>query len=147
MALPVRLLLFLARYAPALTGRLLGAQPLDSRVGRAGRRLTPAADRRVLEAPEWRRRFDEDFREALRQGPEAAVQDLALGSGRVRLDPADLAVDTVLLHGTEDVDAPVGIARWVAARAPSARLIERPGAGHLFSLERPELVLEEVRRP
>lgn len=106
----------------------------------------PAADRRVLEAPEWRRRFDEDFREALRQGPGAAVQDLALGSGPPDLDPADLTVETVLLHGTEDVNAPVGIARWVSARAPSARLVELTGSGHLFSLERPELVLEEVRR-
>ena len=71
----------------------------------------PAADRRVLEAAEWHRRFDEDFREALKQGPGAAVQDLALGSGPADLDPADLTVETVLLHGTEDVNAPVGIAR------------------------------------
>ncbi len=65
------------------------------------------SDRRVLEAPIWRRRFDEDFREALKPGPGAAVQDLALGSGPPDVDPADLAVG---------------------------------------SLERPELILEWVRR-
>ncbi len=101
----------------------------------------------MLDAPEWRRRLDEDFREALRQGPGAAVHDLALSRAPLGVDPADLTVETVLLHGTEDVNVLVGIARWVAARVPSARLIEQPGSGHLFSLERPELIFEWVCRP
>lgn len=83
----------------------------------------------------------------MRQGPGAAVRDLPIGAGSFRLDPAaDLTVETVLLHGTEDVNAPVGIPRWVAARAPSARLVEQPGSGHLFVLERPESILAWVRR-
>ncbi|MFD2094303.1 alpha/beta fold hydrolase [Blastococcus deserti] len=150
MALPVRLLLFLARYAPGLTGRLLAAQlsaDPDSQLSRAGKRFMPASDRRLLDAPEWRRWFDEDFREALRQGPGAAVHDLAMSRAPLGADPADLAVDTVLLHGTEDVNVPVGIARWLAAQAPAARLIEQPGSGHLFSLERPQLIFEWVGRP
>ncbi len=131
MALPVRLLLTLARYAPGLTGSLLAAQlsaDPDSAVSRAGKRWMPASDRRLFDAPEWRRRFDEDFREALKQGPGAVVHDLALGRGPLGVVPADLTVETVLLHGTEDVNVPVGIARWVAARVPSARLIEQPGS-------------------
>ena len=146
-AAPVRLLLLLARYAPGITARLLAMQlsaDPDSAVSRAGKRFMPASDRRLLDDPEWRRQFDEDFREALKQGPGAAVHDLALGGGPLGVDPADLAVETVLLHGTEDVNVPVGIARWVAALAPSARLIEQPGAGHLFSLERPRSILEWV---
>ncbi|MGK5172312.1 alpha/beta fold hydrolase [Geodermatophilus sp. CPCC 205761] len=146
---PVRLLLLLARYAPRVTGALLAAQlsaDPDSAVSRAGRRFMPASDRRVFDAPEWRRRFDEDFREALEQGPGAAVRDLALGTGPLGVDPADLTVETVLLHGTEDVNVPVGIARWVAAKVSSARLIEHRGSGHLFILERPQLMLEWVRR-
>jgi pimeloyl-ACP methyl ester carboxylesterase len=149
MALPVRLLLFLARYAPGITGRLLAAQlsaDPDSAVGRAGRRFMPISDRRLLDAPEWRQRFDEDFREALKQGPAAAVHDLALGSGPLGMDPVDLTVETVLLHGARDVNVPIGIARWVAGRVPSARLVEQPQSGHLFSLERPELIFEWVRR-
>lgn len=149
MALPVRLLLLLARYAPGVTGRLLAAQlsaDPQSAVSRAGRRFMPESDRRLLDAPEWRRWFDEDFREALRQGPGAAVNDLSLGRRPLGLDPAALTVETVLLHGTEDVNVPVGIARWVAAQVPSSRLIEHRGAGHLFSLERPQLIFEWVRR-
>ena len=150
MALPVRLLLFLARYAPGVTGRLLAAQlsaDPDSAVSRAGKSFMPASDRRLIDAPEWRRRFDEDFREALKQGPGAAVHDLALGTRPLGMDLAYLTVETVLLHGTEDVNVPVGIARWVAAHVPSGRLIEQPGAGHLFSLERPQLILGWVSRP
>jgi pimeloyl-ACP methyl ester carboxylesterase len=149
MALPVRLLLFLARYAPEFTGRLLAAQlsaDPDSAVSRAGKRFMPISDRRLLDAPEWRQRFDEDFREALKQGPGAAVHDLALGRGPLGVDLGDLTVETVLLHGARDVNAPVGIARWVAAHVPSARLIEQPQSGHLFSLERPELIFEWVGR-
>jgi pimeloyl-ACP methyl ester carboxylesterase len=150
MALPVRLLLFLARYAPSLTGKLLAAQlsaDPDSAVSRAGKRFMPASDRRLIDAPEWRPRFDADFREALAQGPDAAVHDLALGTGPLGMDLTDLTAETVLLHGTEDVNVPIGIARWVAAHAPSARLVEQPEAGHLFSLERPALILEWVGRP
>jgi hypothetical protein len=39
------------------------------------------------------------------------------------VDPASLTVETVLVHGTEDVNVPVGNARWVVAHVPSARLI------------------------
>jgi pimeloyl-ACP methyl ester carboxylesterase len=148
-ALPVGLLLALARHAPGLTGRLLTAQlsaDPDSALGRAGRRFMPTTDRRVLEDPQWRRRFQADFREALRQGPGAAVHDLALGGGPLGVDLADLTVDTVLLHGTEDVNVPIGIARWVAAQVASATLIEHPGSGHLFILERPEPIFEWVAR-
>lgn len=149
-ALPVRLLLSLARYAPRLTGRLLAAQlsaDPDSALSRAGTRFMPASDRRVFDAPEWRRQFDEDFRAALEQGPGGAVQDLALATRPLGLDVADLTVEIVLLHGTDDVNAPVSIARWVAAHVPSARLVEQPGAGHLFSLEQPRLIFEWVARP
>ncbi len=85
MALPVRFLLFSARYAPGFTGRLLTAQlsaDPDSAVSRAGKRFMPPSDRRLLDAPDWRRRFDEAFCEAMKQGPGAAVHDLALGKDR-----------------------------------------------------------------
>jgi pimeloyl-ACP methyl ester carboxylesterase len=115
-------------------------------MSRAGTRFMPISDRQVFEAPAWRRRFDEDVRTALEQGPGAAVQDLALGTRPLGVDVADLTVETVLLHGTEDVNVPISIARWVAAHVPSPRLIEQPEAAHLFSLEQPQLILEWVGR-
>ena len=104
----------------------------------------PAADRRVFDDPTWRAAFTDDFREALRQGPAAAVQDLALGRGALGADLVDLSVETVLLHGVDDGNVPIGITRWLAAQVPSSRLIEVPGAAHLFTLQRPELILELV---
>jgi pimeloyl-ACP methyl ester carboxylesterase len=102
----------------------------------------PAADRRVFDDPSWRAHFAEDFAEALRQGPSAAVHDLAAGRGPFALDLSRLSVDTVMLHGVEDVNAPIGIARWFTAQVRSSRLIEFPGSGHLFTLERPEVILD-----
>jgi pimeloyl-ACP methyl ester carboxylesterase len=148
MSAPVRALLFLAVHAPRLTGRLMATQltaDLDSRPARWARRGMPAGDRRLFEDPVWRTRFTEDFREALRQGPGAVVDDLV--QSHAELDVTELAtaaVDTVLLHGSEDVNVPIGIARWVAAQVPHARLIELPGEGHLSTLARPELVLRWV---
>jgi pimeloyl-ACP methyl ester carboxylesterase len=118
MSPAVRMLLWLAARAPGLTGRLLASQAsadLDSATSRLGRRSMPEADRRVFDDPTWRASFEED-----------------------------LTVDTVLLHGVDDVNVPIGIARWLAAQVPSSRLIETPGAGHLFTLERPQLVLDLV---
>ena len=74
------------------------------------------------------------------------MHDLTFGGGPLGVDPADSTVETVLLHGSEDVDVPVGIARCVTALDPSARLIEQRGSGHLFSLERRQLIFEWVAR-
>jgi pimeloyl-ACP methyl ester carboxylesterase len=147
MAAPVRALLFLAAHAPWLARRLLAAQQsadLDAPVSRLAVRRMPAADRRVFADPMWQAHFAEDMHEALRQGPDAAVQDLRLGRGALGVDVTELSVDTVLLHGVEDVNVPIGIARWLSSQVPASRLIEMPGAAHLFTLERPELILESV---
>jgi len=149
MAAPVRALLFLAAHAPGLTGRALAAQQsadLDAPLSKWAVRRMPAADRRVFADPTWQAHVAEDMHEALRQGPDAAVQDLRLGRGALGVDVADLSVDTVLLHGVDDVNVPIGIARWLKAQVPASRLIETEGAAHLFTLERPELILEQVVR-
>jgi pimeloyl-ACP methyl ester carboxylesterase len=150
MAPQVRALLFLSAHAPRVAGRLLAASvsaDLDAPAARWARRRMPAGDRRLFEDPGWRARFAEDFAEALRQGPGAAVADLALphrNPGGAEVDR--LRVDTVLVHGTDDVNAPIGFARWVAAQVPTARLVELEGAGHLSALEQPDRILRWVAR-
>jgi pimeloyl-ACP methyl ester carboxylesterase len=145
MASPVRALLFLAVHAPKVAGRLIASRltaDLDSPAARLARRRMPSGDRRLIDDPAWRARFTEDFAEALRQGPTATVDDLRQTlrePGGIEL--AHLSVPTVLVHGTDDVNVPIGIARFVAAQLPDARLIELPGAGHLSALEQPELLL------
>jgi pimeloyl-ACP methyl ester carboxylesterase len=145
MALPVRAMLVLAAHAPRLARRLLATQltaDLDSPTARLARRRMPAGDRRLFDDPMWRAHFAEDFGEALRQGPGAAVDDLRQSlDDPGGMDLPRLAVDTVLVHGTADVNVPIGIARFVASQVPHARLIELPGAGHLSVLEHSELLL------
>jgi pimeloyl-ACP methyl ester carboxylesterase len=71
-------------------------------------------------------------------------------SGRL----AQLAVPTLVLHGTEDVPIRIAVARSYAALLPDARLVELPGCGHTPPCERPERTadlvgafLDDVYRP
>ena len=51
---------------------------------------------------------------------------------------ADIAVPTLVIVGTEDVDDIRAIAEHLAVHIPGARLVAIDGAGHLPSLERPD---------
>jgi pimeloyl-ACP methyl ester carboxylesterase len=54
-------------------------------------------------------------------------------------------VPTLVLHGSEDAVVPVDVARYVASRIPTARLVELPGIGHL-ALGRADAIAEEIKR-
>jgi len=51
---------------------------------------------------------------------------------------ADIAMSTLVVVGTEDVDDILAMAAHLAAQIPGARLEQIDGAGHLPSLERPD---------
>ena len=57
----------------------------------------------------------------------------------------DLAVPTLVIHGTEDQMLPVENGRMVASLIPGAELEIMEGIGHLFFWERPERAAELVR--
>jgi class 3 adenylate cyclase len=42
-----------------------------------------------------------------------------------------IRVPTLLLHGSEDAIVPLDVARYMAAKIPTARIVDVPGAGHL----------------
>lgn len=56
-----------------------------------------------------------------------------------------IAVPTLVVHGTEDRMLPVSNAHAIAARIPGARLEILDGVGHMFFLEQPERSAELVR--
>jgi pimeloyl-ACP methyl ester carboxylesterase len=56
-----------------------------------------------------------------------------------------IGVPTLLLHGGEDVRAPLNVAQDIHARIPRARLVVMPGVGHASSVEAPEQFNTEVR--
>lgn len=46
--------------------------------------------------------------------------------------PERVQLPTLLLHGTDDRLAPVGISRYLATQIPGARLVEFPGGSHML---------------
>jgi pimeloyl-ACP methyl ester carboxylesterase len=53
-------------------------------------------------------------------------------------------VPTLVLHGTEDALVPVEVARYVASRIPTARLVELPGVGHLALATQVDVIVDEI---
>jgi pimeloyl-ACP methyl ester carboxylesterase len=55
-------------------------------------------------------------------------------------------VPTLILHGSEDRFVPVEVARYMASRIPTARVVEIEGAGHLAVGEAAARIAEELER-
>jgi pimeloyl-ACP methyl ester carboxylesterase/class 3 adenylate cyclase len=55
-------------------------------------------------------------------------------------------VPTLVLRGSEDTVVPPEVARYVASRIPTARLVEIPGIGHLALGTKLRPVVEEIER-
>jgi 3-oxoadipate enol-lactonase len=58
---------------------------------------------------------------------------------------SELAMPTLVMHGTEDQMLPVENGRLIASRIPGSRLEIFDGVGHLFFWEQPERAAELVR--
>jgi 3-oxoadipate enol-lactonase len=104
-----------------------------------------------------RRRFSETFRDAHPDVAAASLRELAT------MDPEGYAAccealasfsepvahqiraKTLVIAGADDVVTPPRLAREIALLVSSARLQVLPRAGHLVSLEQPELFNEAVR--
>jgi pimeloyl-ACP methyl ester carboxylesterase len=55
-------------------------------------------------------------------------------------------VPTLILHGSEDTIVPVEVARYMASRIPTARVVEIPGVGHLALSKGAAVVGGEIER-
>lgn len=60
---------------------------------------------------------------------------------RVEIDPAEIAVPTVVVSGAHDLDHFRAVADLLAERIPGADRVELEWAGHLPALERPDAVI------
>jgi pimeloyl-ACP methyl ester carboxylesterase len=69
---------------------------------------------------------------------------MALYSQPLSTDLSRISASVTLLHGLEDVNVPVEVARWLAAQLPGAELVELVDAGHLFLIEQPRQVIDRV---
>lgn len=59
---------------------------------------------------------------------------------------SQIDVPTLLLHGEQDVRAPLHVAQALHASIPTSRLVILPGVGHVSSVEAPRLFTREVRQ-
>lgn len=145
---PNRLLFFLAAHWPGLAAKLMQASlnvAPDSAMARRAIAQMPEADRRVMQRPEIRELFfGAAARDAMRQGPKAAVHELALYTRPPGFELGDIKVPVSLIHGDADTNVPLCVAEYVAAQIPGATLKIIPGAAHLFIIEQPERLLELV---
>ena len=71
------------------------------------------------------------MREGLRQGTEGCGWDNVAWVGPWLLDLSTVRVPTWLWYGAEDPLAPPVHGEWLATQLPDARLVVRPGEGHL----------------
>ncbi|MEY2532608.1 MAG: hypothetical protein QOF29_518 [bacterium] len=87
-------------------------------------------------------RIAEDIAQRLRFPiePEPYRAQLAAALGHDTFDRlGGIAAPTLVLHGTEDVMVRPANGRLLAERIRDARLLEGPGAGHLYFTDAPEL--------
>lgn len=61
------------------------------------------------------------------------------------LDPASIAVPTIVVHGEADAVVPVGAAHHLASTIPGARLVVLPGASHAPTVTRAAELAELLR--
>jgi pimeloyl-ACP methyl ester carboxylesterase len=86
-------------------------------------------------------RISQDIRQRLRFPiePEPYAAQLAASLGHDAYDRLPLILaPTLVVHGEEDVMVPPANGRLLATLIPAARLIELPGAAHLYSTDEPD---------
>ncbi len=91
----------------------------------------------------------EQFREMLRFGASPGTLEALHRMNReidIRHVLPAVRVPTEVLHGTEDKIVPIEVARYIASRIPTARVVEIAGAGHLALAKHGDVIADEVER-
>jgi pimeloyl-ACP methyl ester carboxylesterase len=90
--------------------------------------------------------FGKVVRPAMSSGPAALIDDDLAYVAPWGIDPADIAVPTLLLHGGQDHVVPSAHAKWLAQRIPSAELWLEPDEGHISILRSAPAALQWLAR-
>ena len=133
-----RMELLLARYRPGLARPLLRwavAATLSHPQGlpRWASGGLPAVDREVLMRPEIAQLYRESVRESVRQGLDAAMQELRLLAHPWGFPMSEIGTFVRLWHGGADITVPESMGRYVASCLPRCQATYYPDEGH-FSL-------------
>ena len=83
--------------------------------------------------------------DAVRQGPEGVVRDLAVQFSPTPFDLGAVRAPVRLVTGQRDTTCPPAFAHWYAARLPDAQVEVVPDAGHDLLLVRWTELLQGLR--
>lgn len=97
--------------------------------------MLPAADAALVRAISTVGQVAASVREALVQR-EGYLRDAALAFREWAVDPRTVRCPVRLWYGEDDDNVSLRSARWFAEHLPDARLVVRPGTGHLATLHR-----------
>ncbi|MFA9459817.1 alpha/beta fold hydrolase [Thiohalorhabdus methylotrophus] len=104
----------------------------------------PEADRAIFEDAAVAAAYRRSLEEAMRQGLDGMLEDAAALIAPWDFDVAEIRCPVRLWHGDGDVNAPVGMGRWLARHLPEAELTEWPGAAHFASFGRRMEILADL---
>ena len=146
-----RMLLAMAHYTPALLGpfmriMLRGLIRNPDQITHRHEELWPAADRQIMASPGTREHMTGIFREALRQGPEAAVVEQILLAGAWDFEPAEIRGEVDIWHGDSDIHVPITMIEPLL-RIPRHRLFRIPKRGHYLVLSHWQAIFENLVNP
>jgi pimeloyl-ACP methyl ester carboxylesterase len=152
MKLDNRLFLALAAHAPWLLRpilRRLGARLNDparaATLADKHRQAMPAEERGLLAAhPDLLDLALAASADALRRGPDAALDELRLLTRPWGISLADVTAPVALWHGTADRHVPVQVAHRLVARLPHAKFHVVEGGGHSVGLLEIDAVMATV---
>lgn len=64
----------------------------------------------------------------------------------LEIDPRQIEIPTLILHGTADAIVPIEGSRQLAELLPDAELVEFEGSGHVPTMTRPNDVVDAILR-
>jgi len=136
MSVPLRIMVRLARFAPAVLRGLFRLNLRAMRDGgqRASERMAasfPEPDRSLLQRPEIRDGFMACYQEACRQGPRGPVWDVGLMARQWGFDLAAIKVPVLLWQGERDRNVPAAHGRYLAGAISTCRATFYPDEAHL----------------
>jgi pimeloyl-ACP methyl ester carboxylesterase len=104
----------------------------------------PAADRAVMDNPDWQRVLIEDQLEALAPGAEGWADEAMAVMRRWDFDPSEVACTLTWWHGVQDANAPITAVQRLVAGMAGVDLRVWNHAGHLESYHRHDEILAEL---
>ena len=132
-------------YGPTLLRGMFGvmafvAKRWPDKVTGRNAKMMPPADREILADEQLTAMLREEMPEAYRQGARAAVDEALFFTKPWGFRLEDIKVPVLLWHGTEDLNAPLSMAKDMEARIPDCTAKYYEGEGHLYFLKRwPEI--------